>query len=76
MPVSALSVFHLIARNTCLRLQDEIDSLAASRGQNYSNGGVSDGILTSLLNEMDGIEELGNVIIVAATNRPEILVSR
>jgi AAA family ATPase len=33
------------------------------------------GVLTSLLNEMDGIEELSGVTVVAATNRPDVLVS-
>lgn len=31
-------------------------------------------MLTSLLNEMDGVEELSGVIVVAATNRPDVLV--
>ena len=33
-----------------------------------------DGVLTSLLNEMDGIQELAGVTVVAATNRPDVLV--
>ena len=32
-------------------------------------------MLTALLNEMDGIETLNNVVILAATNRPEIIVN-
>ena len=49
---------------------DEIDAIANTR-----DGGQSSGvnILTTLLNEMDGIEILRGVIIVAATNKPEIL---
>ncbi|KAG8910536.1 AAA+-type ATPase [Tulasnella sp. 417] len=47
---------------------DEIDALAASR-DNY--GDSHDGVLTTLLNEMDGIQELVGVTIVAATNRPD-----
>jgi AAA family ATPase len=50
---------------------DEIDALTASRGGGAS-GGVQ--VLTTLLNEMDGIETLKNVIVLAATNRPEIIV--
>lgn len=53
--------------------QDEIDALATARGE--SHDGPSAGVLTSLLNEMDGIEELSGVIVVAATNRPDVLVS-
>ncbi|KAK9473895.1 P-loop containing nucleoside triphosphate hydrolase protein [Dipodascopsis tothii] len=51
---------------------DEIDALSTARGHGESGG---DRVLTSLLNEMDGIEALGNVIVVAATNRPEIIDS-
>jgi AAA family ATPase len=36
---------------------------------------VHNGVLTSLLNEMDGIEALSDVVVVAATNRPDVLAS-
>lgn len=49
---------------------DEIDAIAAKRGST-SQSGVN--VLTTLLNEMDGIEELKNVLVVAATNKPEVL---
>lgn len=48
---------------------DEIDAIAARRGG--SQGGVN--VLTTLLNEMDGIEELRNVLVIAATNKPDVL---
>ncbi|CAG8221365.1 unnamed protein product [Penicillium salamii] len=48
---------------------DEIDAIAARRGS--SSGGVN--VLTTLLNEMDGIEELRNVLVIAATNKPDVL---
>jgi AAA family ATPase len=51
---------------------DEIDALGASR-EGGKGGGVN--VLTALLNEMDGIETLNNVVILAATNRPEIIVN-
>lgn len=50
---------------------DEIDALSASR-EGGKGGGAN--VLTALLNEMDGIETLKNVIVLAATNRPEIIV--
>lgn len=50
---------------------DEIDAIGQARGDDLVHGGV----LTSLLNEMDGIEELSGVTIVAATNRPDVLDS-
>ncbi|KAJ5532114.1 ATPase [Penicillium frequentans] len=49
---------------------DEIDAIAARRSST-SSGGVN--VLTTLLNEMDGIEELRNVLVVAATNKPDVL---
>ncbi|BDD55001.1 hypothetical protein MAP00_000560 [Monascus purpureus] len=49
---------------------DEIDAIAAKRS-NTSQGGVN--VLTTLLNEMDGIEELKNVLVIAATNKPDVI---
>lgn len=54
---------------------DEIDALSASREGGKGGGGGNTNVLTALLNEMDGIETLKNVIVLAATNRPEIIVS-
>ena len=53
-------------------LQDEIDALTSTRSG--SGGSVSDGVIATLLNEMDGVETLDSVLVVAATNRPEIIV--
>lgn len=47
---------------------DEIDALASSRDEVQTL--ASQNVLTSLLNEIDGVEELNGVIVVAATNRP------
>ncbi|KAJ3393634.1 spermatogenesis associated protein 5 [Entophlyctis sp. JEL0112] len=52
---------------------DEIDAIAVRRGND--NGSVSDRVLSQLLSEMDGIEPLVNVTVIAATNRPDILDS-
>lgn len=49
---------------------DEIDAIASKRS-GTSQGGVN--VLTTLLNEMDGIEELRNVLVIAATNKPEVI---
>ncbi|KAK0430724.1 AAA family ATPase [Armillaria borealis] len=55
---------------------DEIDALATSRTASESNAGSShEGVLTSLLNEMDGVQELLGVTIIAATNRPDAIDS-
>ncbi|KAJ3917052.1 P-loop containing nucleoside triphosphate hydrolase protein [Lentinula edodes] len=55
---------------------DEIDALATSRMSSNTNAGSShEGVLTSLLNEIDGVQELVGVTILAATNRPESIDS-
>ncbi|XP_056625133.1 ribosome biogenesis protein SPATA5 isoform X2 [Triplophysa dalaica] len=51
---------------------DEIDALAVSRGSSHA-GGVGDRVMAQLLIEMDGIEALKNVTILAATNRPDVI---
>ncbi|KDE04907.1 hypothetical protein MVLG_04664 [Microbotryum lychnidis-dioicae p1A1 Lamole] len=52
---------------------DEIDALAPARGSDDSSGPTGDRVLMSLLTEMDGIEELNGVIVLAATNRPDVI---
>ena len=57
-------------------LKDEIDALTFKRGIGGESGtSVVDRVLSQLLNELDGIEPLVNVTVVAATNRPDIIVS-
>ncbi|CAJ1059149.1 ribosome biogenesis protein SPATA5 [Xyrichtys novacula] len=51
---------------------DEIDALASERGGS-SSGGVGDRVLAQLLTEMDGIEQLQDVTVLAATNRPDMI---
>ncbi|KNE57632.1 hypothetical protein AMAG_04497 [Allomyces macrogynus ATCC 38327] len=51
---------------------DEIDAIATRRSDGDSSS-VSDRVLSQLLSELDGIEPLVNVTIVAATNRPDIM---
>ena len=51
---------------------DEIDAIAPIRGASYDSG-VTERIVNQLLAEMDGIENLENVAVIAATNRPDIL---
>ena len=55
---------------------DEIDSLVGKRDSNSKNSSVEKRVLSTLLNEMDGIEEISkNILIVCATNRPEMIDS-
>jgi transitional endoplasmic reticulum ATPase len=58
----------------CIVFFDEIDSLAGKRGME-SGTKVTERVLNQLLAEMDGIEDLSNVIVIAATNRPDMLDS-
>ncbi len=51
---------------------DEIDAIAQTRGF-YDTSGVTYRIVNQLLAELDGIEPLTNVVVIAATNRPDIL---
>jgi transitional endoplasmic reticulum ATPase len=56
----------------CVIFFDEIDSLASKRG--YDNGTkVTERVLNQMLAEMDGIEELQGVVVIGATNRPDML---
>jgi len=58
----------------CIIFFDEIDSLAGRRGGGMGGGTkVAENVLNQMLAEMDGIEDLTNVIVVGATNRPDIL---
>ncbi|ONI78770.1 ATPase [Actinosynnema sp. ALI-1.44] len=51
---------------------DEVDALAPRRGQS-SDSGVGDRVVAALLTELDGVEPLRDVIVVGATNRPELI---
>ncbi|MBQ0906459.1 AAA family ATPase [Micromonospora sp. U21] len=51
---------------------DEVDALAPVRGQ-ASDGGTTDRVVAALLTELDGVETLRNVVVVGATNRPDLV---
>jgi len=63
------------ARNAapCIIFFDEIDAIVPTRGAGRSDSGVSERVVSQLLTEMDGIEELKEVWILAATNRLDII---
>jgi transitional endoplasmic reticulum ATPase len=56
----------------CIIFFDEIDALASRRGLEVGTR-VTEQVLNQLLAEMDGLEELQNVIVIGATNRPDML---
>ncbi|MCL5126080.1 MAG: CDC48 family AAA ATPase [Deltaproteobacteria bacterium] len=57
----------------CIVFFDEIDALVPARGGTASDSHVSERVLSQFLAEMDGIEELKGVLILAATNRADML---
>jgi transitional endoplasmic reticulum ATPase len=51
---------------------DEIDALAPRRGQSFDSG-VTDKVVAALLTELDGIDPLRDVVVLGATNRPDLI---
>ncbi len=56
----------------CIIFFDELDAIAPRRGL-HTDAGVTDRIVNQLLTEMDGIQILKDVVVIGATNRPDIL---
>ncbi|KAI7882444.1 AAA-domain-containing protein [Lichtheimia hyalospora FSU 10163] len=57
----------------CIMFIDEMDAISTRRGWNSgdSSGGVNERVLSTLLNEMDGVEGRQGVIVIGCTNRPD-----
>ena len=56
----------------CIIFFDEIDAIAGIRGR-FAGSQATEQVVSQLLTEMDGLEDLKNVILLAATNRPDML---
>jgi transitional endoplasmic reticulum ATPase len=54
---------------------DEIDSIAGERGRNSSDSGVGERMVSQLLTELDGLETLEDVVVIATSNRPDLIDS-
>ncbi|KAK2195287.1 bifunctional P-loop containing nucleoside triphosphate hydrolase/AAA+ ATPase domain/AAA ATPase [Babesia duncani] len=68
------NLFHKARVNApCVIFFDEIDSIATSR--DTCETGVTSRVLSQILNEMDGINNVKQVVVIAATNRPDLLDS-
>jgi len=52
---------------------DEIDSIATERGSRTGDSGVGERVVSQLLTELDGLEALEDVVVVATTNRPDLI---
>ena len=57
----------------CLVFFDEIDALVPRRGSGASDAGVSERVVGQFLAELDGVEKLKGVLVLAATNRPDMV---
>ncbi|PIO08784.1 ATPase, partial [Candidatus Pacearchaeota archaeon CG10_big_fil_rev_8_21_14_0_10_34_12] len=55
----------------CIIFFDEIDSLAGKRGSDSNK--VTERVLNQMLSEMDGLEDMKDILVIAATNRPDML---
>jgi len=56
----------------CVIFFDELDAIAPNRGQEMGNN-VSERVVNQLLTELDGLEDMENVMVVGATNRPDMI---
>jgi transitional endoplasmic reticulum ATPase len=56
----------------CIIFFDEVDALAGRRGQETGTK-VTERVLNQMLAEMDGLEDLNDVLVIGATNRPDML---
>ena len=54
---------------------DEIDSIATERGGGATDSGVGERVVSQLLTELDGLESLEDVVVIATTNRPDLIDS-
>jgi transitional endoplasmic reticulum ATPase len=59
----------------CIIFLDEIDSIAPMRGGSFGDSNVTERVISQTLTELDGLEELRDVVVIAATNRPDIVDS-
>ena len=57
----------------CIIFLDEVDALVPRRGSGGSNSHVTENVVSQILTEIDGLEELNNVLIIGATNRLDIV---
>lgn len=54
---------------------DEIDAIAGERGRGMGDSGVGERVVSQLLTELDGLEQLEDVVVIATTNRPDLIDS-
>jgi transitional endoplasmic reticulum ATPase len=57
----------------CVIFIDELDSLVPARGGGMGEPQVTERVVNTILSEMDGLEELQSVVVIGATNRPNLI---
>jgi transitional endoplasmic reticulum ATPase len=57
----------------CIIFFDELDAIAPHRGADFGDSHVTERVISQLLTELDGLEILTNVVVIGATNRPDII---
>src|SRR5919201_2054846 len=57
----------------CVVFFDELDAIAPRRGRSEGDAHVTERVISQTLTEMDGLEDLTGVVIIGATNRPDII---
>jgi transitional endoplasmic reticulum ATPase len=57
----------------CIIFIDEIDSIASVRDSDNLDSGVAERVVDTMLTEMDGLSNMKNVLVIAATNRPDMM---
>ncbi len=57
----------------CVIFFDEIDAITPRRGESFGDSHVTERVISQILTELDGLEELRDVTVLAASNRPDII---
>jgi transitional endoplasmic reticulum ATPase len=57
----------------CIIFFDEMDAITPARGGNFGDSHVTERVISQFLTELDGLEILTNVVVIGATNRPDII---
>jgi transitional endoplasmic reticulum ATPase len=57
----------------CVVFFDELDAIAPRRGGSEGDAHVTERVISQMLTEMDGLEDLKGVVVIGATNRPDII---
>jgi transitional endoplasmic reticulum ATPase len=67
-------VFHKARQAApCIIFMDELDSIVPTRGSSMGDSQVTERVISQILTELDGLEELRDVVVIGATNRPDMI---